>query len=119
MTSKRLAAAVAGVVVAVGVAIVLMAVSEPDEADEETIALAQAAYRRAVEEGVDMERGPCLGVIKEGWVADVAHDPRQPVDDEPENQCEAYRSGEADHFVELDPQGRYIRSGGRRFSDWL
>jgi hypothetical protein len=81
------------------------------EADEETIRLAQMAYGRAVAAGTDMARGPCLGVIKSGWVADVAHDPRQDVDDVPENQCEAYRSGEADHFVELDPDGEFIRSG--------
>ena len=81
-----------------------------EEADEETIRLAKEAYAQAKASGVDMERGPCLGVIKPGWVADVAHDPRQPIDDEPENQCEAYRSGEAEHFVELDPEGEYIRS---------
>jgi hypothetical protein len=81
------------------------------EADEETIRLAQDAYARGKAAGVDMSRGPCLGVIKPGWVADVAHDPRRDVDDEPENQCRAYREGEAEHFVELDPEGRYIRSG--------
>jgi hypothetical protein len=81
------------------------------EADEQTIALAKEAYQEAKERGVDMSRGPCLGVIKDDWVADVAHDPRQDVDDEPANQCEAYRSGEADHFVELDPEGEFIRSG--------
>lgn len=81
------------------------------EADEQTIGLAKDAYQRAKARGVDMARGPCLGVIKEDWVADVAHDPRQDVDDEPENQCEAYRSGEADHFIELDPEGEFIRSG--------
>ena len=81
------------------------------DADDETIRRAREAYAKAKAAGVEMERGPCLGVIEPGWVADVAHDPRQPVDDEPENQCEAYRSGEADHFVELDPDGNYIRSG--------
>lgn len=81
------------------------------EADDETIALAKRAYERARARGVEMSRGPCLGLIKPGWVADVAHDPRQAVDDEPENQCAAYRSGDADHFVELDPEGEYIRSG--------
>jgi hypothetical protein len=81
------------------------------EADEQTIRLAQDAYARAQARGVDMTRGPCLGVIKPGWVADVAHDPREDVDDEPENQCRAYREGEADHFVELDPNGEFIRSG--------
>jgi hypothetical protein len=81
------------------------------EADPETVRLAKRAYERAQARGVDMARGPCLGLIKPGWVADVAHDPRQDVDDQPENQCAAYREGEADHFVELDPGGRFIRSG--------
>jgi hypothetical protein len=81
------------------------------EADDETIALAKRAYARAKDRGVDMSRGPCLGVIRPGWVADVAHDPREEVDDETENQCAAYRAGDADHFVELDPAGKFIRSG--------
>jgi len=81
------------------------------EADEQTVELAKQAYEEAKTRGVDMSRGPCLGVIKDDWVADVAHDPRQDVDDEPENQCQAYRSGDAHHFVELDPQGEFIRSG--------
>jgi hypothetical protein len=80
------------------------------KADKDTVALAQQAYRDARARGVDMSQGPCLGVIKKGWVADVAHDPRQKVDDDPANQCEAFRSGEATHFVELDPQGSLIRS---------
>ena len=37
------------------------------------------------------------------WVADIAHDPREDIDDEPENQCQRYREGEASHFVELTP----------------
>jgi hypothetical protein len=44
-------------------------------------------------------------------VADVAHDPRTEADDDPANQCEEYRSGEVDHFVELDPDGNLIRTG--------
>jgi hypothetical protein len=81
------------------------------KADEQTVRLAKEAFARAEERGVDMARGPCLGVIKPGWVADVAHDPREDVDDEPENQCAAYREGKADHFVELDLEGNFIRSG--------
>lgn len=57
-----------------------------------------------------MRNGPCLGVIMENWVADVAHDPRTDMDDDPANQCEAYRSGDADHFVELDPDGNVLRA---------
>jgi hypothetical protein len=97
--------------VAVTVAALALAGCGGAEADEETIALAKRAYERAKAQGVDMSRGPCLGVIKAGWVADVGHDPRQEVDDEPENQCAAYREGTADHFVELDPAGEFIRSG--------
>ena len=82
-----------------------------ESADPETVRLAKQAYERAQARGTDMSLGPCLGVIKPGWVADVAHDPRQDVDDEPENQCAAYRDGDAEHFVELDPDGNFIRSG--------
>jgi hypothetical protein len=81
------------------------------KADDDTIALAKQRYAQAKAQGVDFTRGPCLGVIKPGWVADVAHDPRTDVDDDAHNQCAAYRSGAADHFVELDPSGAYIRSG--------
>jgi len=80
-------------------------------ADDQTIARAKLAFAQAKGRGVDMSRGPCLGVIRPGWVADVAHDPRQDVDDDPRNQCAAYREGRAEHFVELDPEGDYIRSG--------
>jgi hypothetical protein len=98
-----------------GLAVALVAVALAgcggEDASEETIARAKEAYAAAKARGVDMSRGPCLGVIESGWVADVAHDPRQDVDDEPENQCPEYRSGEADHFVELNPEGEFIRSG--------
>jgi hypothetical protein len=85
-------------------------VGEGKEADAATIRLAQRAYAKALLSGVNFSSGPCLGVIKRDWVADVAHDPRQDVDDDPANQCEAYRNGDAHHFVELTPGGQYIRS---------
>ena len=97
--------------IALAAALAVVAGCGGAEADDETIALARFAFHRAEERGVDMSRGPCLGVIKPDWVADVAHDPRQDVDDDPANQCPQYRSGEADHFVELDPDGEFIRSG--------
>ena len=74
------------------------------------VAEAHAAYMHAKLSGVDMSRGPCLGVVATDWVADVAHDPRQDVDDDPRNQCKAYRNGKAHHFVELDTNGDLIRS---------
>lgn len=96
---------------ALALAAVLLAGCGGAKADEETVRLAKDAYAAAKASGVDMSSGPCLGVIKQNWVADVAHDPREAVDDEPENQCRAFREGEADHFVELDPDGNFIRSG--------
>ena len=83
----------------------------PSEAEKNAAtAAAVDAYEQAVEQGVDMRNGPCLGEIMKNWVADVAHDPRTELDDDPANECEAYRSGEADHFVELDPNGNVIRA---------
>lgn len=60
--------------------------------------------------GEDLENGPCLGWVAPDWVADIAHNPRQPQDDKPENQCVDFLEGRAHHFVELDPEGKLIRS---------
>jgi hypothetical protein len=84
---------------------------DPDDAEREVaIAAAHVAYEEAAAGGTDFADGPCLGVVLENWVADVAHDPREEVDDRPENQCGAFRSGEVEHFVELDPEGDLIRA---------
>jgi len=61
-------------------------------------------------EGMEMTNGPCLGLIATDWVLDIAHNPRQSVDDQPENQCEDYRNGTAHHFIEMDEDGKVIRS---------
>jgi hypothetical protein len=83
----------------------------PSEAERNAaVAAAHDAYDEALEQGVDMSSGPCLGEIVENWVADVAHEPREEIDDDPANQCEAYRKGEAEHFVELDLDGNLIRA---------
>jgi hypothetical protein len=80
---------------------------------ERAVDEAQAAFRQAQSSGVDLSTGPCLSESLPSlpdWVADVAHDPRQPIDDEPANQCRRYRSGEAHHFVELNIDGQLIRA---------
>lgn len=66
-------------------------------------------WEEARGEGVDLSSGPCLGLIGSDWVADVVHDPRQPVDDDPENQCAEYQMGKVKHFVELTPDGKVVR----------
>jgi len=74
-------------------------------------AKAQELYRAALYNGDDFSNGPCLSnEVMDGWVADIAHNPRQAVDDLPENQCSAYRNGIAAHYVELDLDGNLIRA---------
>jgi hypothetical protein len=56
---------------------------------------------------LDYTNGPCLSDNNadwnvNDWVCDVAHSPRQSVDDLSENQCQAFREGKAHHFVEVD-----------------
>jgi hypothetical protein len=87
----------------------------PNDADRQAaIAAAKVAYEKTKAEGTDLSRGPCIAdplpILDGDWVVDVAHDPRQDVDDEPENQCKSYRDGDSDHFVELDPEGNVIRA---------
>jgi len=78
---------------------------------ERAIIEAQKIFVKQKAEGVDMSAGPCLSnEIIPDWVADVAHWPRQEVDDDPANQCSAFREGKAHHFVELDTDGNFIRA---------
>jgi len=83
-----------------------------DERDR-AVTEARQAYAEAQRTGVNLERGPCIAERLPGlddWVVDVAHDPRQPVDDDPANQCRRFRAGAAHHFVELTPEGEVIRA---------
>jgi hypothetical protein len=78
---------------------------------ERAVEAAQKVFGEMKAAGVDMSAGPCLSnEIIPDWVADVAHSPRQAVDNEPANQCSAYREGRAHHFVELDTEGNLIRT---------
>ncbi|MCX6820968.1 MAG: hypothetical protein NT016_03390 [Candidatus Aenigmarchaeota archaeon] len=67
------------------------------------------ACRTALAEGADLSNGPCLSdSVISGWACDVAHSPRQAVDDLPANQCSAYGTS-ASHFVEVDTGCNLIR----------
>lgn len=77
---------------------------------EEIFKSALNLYIKKKEQGLDMSKGPCLGKIAEDWVLDIAHSPRQPADDKPENQCIEFREGQAHHFIELDQDGKLIDS---------
>ncbi|MBR9678704.1 MAG: hypothetical protein GON13_00365 [Nanoarchaeota archaeon] len=58
----------------------------------------------------NMSDGPCLtNEIFKDWVCDIAHNPRLPIDDLEENQCESFLNGEANHFVEVTPTCELIK----------
>jgi len=63
--------------------------------------------------GKDLGNGPCLlNPIPDipDWVCDVAHEPRQDVDNDPNNQCSAFREGKANHFVEVNLNCELIKT---------
>jgi hypothetical protein len=86
--------------------------SRTDASDRDlAIQKAKELFEQKRAEGMDFSNGPCLSdEIIPDWCADVAHNPRQPVDNRPENQCQSYREGRVHHFVELDPEGNLIRA---------
>lgn len=72
---------------------------------------AQKIFSEKRAAGVNMSAGPCLAdKVIDDWAADVAHSPREEVDDLPENQCQSFRDGKVKHFVELDTEGKFLRA---------
>jgi hypothetical protein len=76
-------------------------------------AIAAAKFLYAGQAKRDLSNGPCLSESLPGlsdWAVDIAHDPREDVDDQPANQCQSFRDGKTHHFVELTPDGQLIRA---------
>ena len=60
-----------------------------------------------------LENGPCLldpMPQDPDWVCDVAHWPRQAIDNQPENQCQSYRNQTSHHFIEVTPDCTFIQA---------
>lgn len=80
-----------------------------DEADR-AVNQAQLLFREAQKQKMNFDSGPCLtNALMPNWVVDIVNNPRQEMDNLPENQCSVYLEGRAEHFVELDMQGNIIR----------
>ncbi|KKR08613.1 MAG: hypothetical protein UT32_C0001G0133 [Parcubacteria group bacterium GW2011_GWC2_39_14] len=78
--------------------------------EEDLVEQAQQIYAQKKAKNVDFKNGSCLSdSLASTWVVDIAHDPRQAIDDLPENQCPSFISGKTQHFIELDPDGQLIR----------
>ena len=81
-----------------------------DEKDQ-ALSECQKLCNQKLSEGLDLSNSPCLSnEIIPNWVCDVAHKPRQDIDNIPENQCSAFREGKAIHFVELDKNCNLIKT---------
>jgi hypothetical protein len=83
------------------------------QADKTKAVVAAKLLYQGKAKSLDLSAGPCLAESIPGlsdWVVDIAHDPRQDVDDQPQNQCQRFRDGDAHHFVELTPSGQLIRA---------
>jgi len=71
---------------------------------------AQNVFNEAKNKGVNFSDGPCLSNnLAPDWVLDISHNPRLPIDNLPQNQCAAFLSGQAHHFIELDTNGKFMR----------
>ncbi|MFA4930443.1 MAG: hypothetical protein WC570_01080 [Patescibacteria group bacterium] len=64
--------------------------------------------KRNTYSGAEWVKGPCLGWLNDEWVVDISHSPRQPIDDDINNQCQQYYNGEAKHFIEISPEGEIL-----------
>jgi hypothetical protein len=75
---------------------------------EELIQKAKALLSEEKETGTDLSNGPCLGRVADDWVVDIAHNPREAIDDKLENQCVDFNNGDVHHFIEIDQNGEVI-----------
>jgi hypothetical protein len=116
MSSAARAPFIAGVLISTTLALAACGSSGSSVAQsdrDQAVDKAQAAYRQFIATGQETGQGPCVSESLPGlsdWVVDIAHNPRLPLDDEPANQCQRYRNGDAHHFVELEPNGALIRA---------
>ena len=70
------------------------------------------ACENAKARGTNLENGPCLlnpMPQNNSWVCDVAHDPRQDIDNLIENRCSSFGKGETKHFIEVNPDCIFIK----------
>lgn len=75
---------------------------------QEIINCALNLYGKAALSSVIQLNSQCLGTCGD-YAVDVVHIPRNQDDDKLENQCEDYREGKVQHFIELDRDGEIVR----------
>lgn len=97
------------IVVVLSIAVITKPKKQVSISDDSAISQkAVELYQKTKEQGADFSNGPCLGTI-DYYAIDIAHIPREVVDEKSENQCPDYINGKLKHFVELTPFGTIIR----------
>ncbi|MCX6801997.1 MAG: hypothetical protein NT067_02685 [Candidatus Diapherotrites archaeon] len=90
------------------------ATNTPAAKTEDAVKACKALCNETRDNGIDIENGPCLSTKNQGWnvlgwVCDVAHSPREEVDDQKENQCPEF-GVTVSRFVEVSPQCTLVRA---------
>jgi len=77
---------------------------------QDAIMYARELYFEKKLEGMKFS-SQCLGVVGENlkFAVDIVNVPRTDEDNKAENQCEDYREGKVQHFIELDKDGNIFR----------
>jgi hypothetical protein len=80
--------------------------------DQQLINECKFSCKENIAQGRNVTNGPCIlnQMSNNDWVCDIAHAPRQDIDNLPENQCSAYHDGTAKHFIELTPECEFIKA---------
>lgn len=61
--------------------------------------------------GVNLNNGPCISNnVVNDWVCDIAHNPREEIDNKSNNECSDYLNNSKHHFVELTTNCKLIRA---------
>jgi len=80
--------------------------------EEQRLAVMQALelYHQEKQKGTEFS-SQCLGTVGKNikFAVDIVNIPRNQEDNNPENQCQDFRSGEIKHFIELDKNGNIVR----------
>ena len=74
---------------------------------QDAVICAVDLYENALTNSMDFD-SQCLGTCKD-YAVDIVNVPRSDIDNKVENQCEDYRNGIVNHFIELDKKGIVVR----------
>jgi len=82
-------------------------VHENVKEQQNAISCAENLYEQEKTKGIEFN-SQCLEICG-NYAVDIVHVPRNAEDNKIENQCEEYRNGSVNHFIELGKNGEIVR----------